>query len=64
VLDLVFRAPDQHRGFVRQEQLPLAQVLANRFGRYFTEHSSKDVSLRMVAAGKTGQQRVKERSGS
>jgi saccharopine dehydrogenase-like NADP-dependent oxidoreductase len=60
-LDIVFRSPDQYRGFVRQEQLPLAQVLGNRFGRYFTEHSSKDVSLRLVAAGKTGRQPMSRR---
>jgi saccharopine dehydrogenase-like NADP-dependent oxidoreductase len=60
VLDLVFRAPEKYRGFVRQEQFPLPQVLANRFGRYFGEQSSKDVSLRLVAAGKTGEQRAKE----
>jgi saccharopine dehydrogenase-like NADP-dependent oxidoreductase len=59
-LDLVVRAPGQFRGFVRQEQLPLAHVLANRFGRYYNEHSSKDVSLRLVAAGKAGQQRARE----
>jgi saccharopine dehydrogenase-like NADP-dependent oxidoreductase len=60
VLDLVFRAPEKYLGFVRQEQFPLPQVLANRFGRYFGEQSSKDVSLRLVAAGKTGEQRAKE----
>jgi saccharopine dehydrogenase-like NADP-dependent oxidoreductase len=59
VLDLVFRSPQQYRGFVRQEQFPLSQVLANRFGRYFSEHSSKEVSLRLVAAGTTGHQRLK-----
>ena len=59
VLDLVFRSPDQYRGFVRQEQFPLPQVLANRFGRYYGEPSSKDVSLQLVASGKTGDQRLK-----
>jgi saccharopine dehydrogenase-like NADP-dependent oxidoreductase len=58
-LDLVFRSPEQYRGFVRQEQFPLSQVLANRFGQYFGEHSSKDVSLRVVAEGKAGHQRMK-----
>ncbi len=59
VLDLVFSSPGKYRGFVRQEQFPLPQVLANRFGRYFNEQSSKEVSLRLVAAGKTGHQRTK-----
>ncbi len=58
-LDLVFAAPDRYRGFVRQEDLPLAQVLANRFGRYFDGTSSKDVSLRLVTAGKAGHQRAR-----
>jgi saccharopine dehydrogenase-like NADP-dependent oxidoreductase len=61
VLDLVFRAPQQYRGFVCQEQFPLPQVLANRFGRYFNEQSSKEVSLRLVAAGKAGQQRTRDK---
>jgi saccharopine dehydrogenase-like NADP-dependent oxidoreductase len=62
VLDLVFRSPERYRGFVRQEQFELPQVLANRFGRYFDEQSSKDVSLRLVAAGRTGEQRARARS--
>jgi hypothetical protein len=61
VLDLVFRGPERYRGFVRQEQLALPLVLGNRFGRYFTDHSSKDVSLRLVAAGQAGHQRSKGR---
>jgi saccharopine dehydrogenase-like NADP-dependent oxidoreductase len=62
VLDLVFRTPERYRGFVRQEQFELPHVLANRFGRYFGEQSSKDISLRLVAAGKTGEQRSRARS--
>jgi saccharopine dehydrogenase-like NADP-dependent oxidoreductase len=62
VLDLVFRSPARYHGFVRQEQFELPQVLANRFGRYFDEQSSKDVSLRLVAAGRTGEQRARARS--
>jgi len=62
VLDLVCRSPQQYHGFVRQEQFPLPQILANRFGRYFNEHSTKEVSLRLVAAGKTGHQRDRGRA--
>jgi saccharopine dehydrogenase-like NADP-dependent oxidoreductase len=61
-LDLVYREPERYRGFVRQEQFPLTQVLANRFGRFFGEHSAKEVSLRLVAAGKTGHQRTRGRA--
>jgi saccharopine dehydrogenase-like NADP-dependent oxidoreductase len=59
VLDLVMRAPEKYQGFVRQEQFALTQVLGNRFGRFFQEHSAKEVSLRLVAAGQTGQQRTR-----
>jgi saccharopine dehydrogenase-like NADP-dependent oxidoreductase len=59
VLDLVLRTPDQYRGFVRQEQFPLNQVLANRFGRFYSEGAGKDVSARIIAAGSRGHQRVK-----
>ena len=59
VLDLVLRSPDKYRGFVQQEQFELSQVLANRFGRHFADHSSKDVSLRIVTSGMTGHQRAK-----
>jgi len=59
VLDLVLRHPEQYRGFVRQEQFPLAQVLANRFGRYYSDGPGKEVSARMIAAGSRGQQRMR-----
>ncbi len=59
VLDLVLRTPDQYRGFVRQEQFPLNQVLANRFGRFYSDGAGKDVSARIIAEGSRGQQRVK-----
>lgn len=59
VLDLVLRHPERYRGFVRQEQFPLADVLANRFGRYYSDGSGKDVSARIIAAGSRGQQRVR-----
>jgi saccharopine dehydrogenase-like NADP-dependent oxidoreductase len=59
VLDLVLRHPEQYRGFVRQEQFPLNQVLANRFGRYYSDGASKEVSSRIIAAGSRGQQRVR-----
>jgi saccharopine dehydrogenase-like NADP-dependent oxidoreductase len=58
VLDLTLRSPDRYQGFVRQEQFELTQVLANRFGRYYAENTGKEVSLRVVAAGQAGQQRV------
>jgi saccharopine dehydrogenase-like NADP-dependent oxidoreductase len=59
VLDLVLRQPGQYRGFVRQEQFPLADVLANRFGRYYGDGAGKEVSARVIAAGSGGKQRVR-----
>lgn len=58
VLDLVLRHPGQYRGFVRQEQFALADVLANRFGRYYSNGAGKEVSARIIAAGSRGQQRI------
>jgi saccharopine dehydrogenase-like NADP-dependent oxidoreductase len=59
VLDLVLRHPEKYRGFVRQEQFSLNEVLANRFGRYYSEGAGKEVSARIIAAGSRGHQRVK-----
>ena len=40
VLDLVLTQPGAYRGFVTQEQFPLADVLSNRFGRYYADRST------------------------
>ena len=58
-VDLVLRQPERFHGFVRQEMFPLTDVLANRFGRHCHDQSGKEESLRVVAAGLTGHQRVK-----
>jgi saccharopine dehydrogenase-like NADP-dependent oxidoreductase len=58
VVDLVLRTPGRYRGFVRQEDFKLVDVLDNRFGRYYADVGTKDVSGRMVVAGTTGQQRA------
>jgi saccharopine dehydrogenase-like NADP-dependent oxidoreductase len=58
VADLVLGHPGRYRGFVRQEDFSLVDVLDNRFGRHYANGGSKDVSARMVVAGETGQQRV------
>ncbi len=58
VVDLVLREPGRYHGFVRQEDFSLVDVLANRFGRHYADGGSKDVSARMVVAGKTGHQRL------
>jgi saccharopine dehydrogenase-like NADP-dependent oxidoreductase len=58
VVDLVFADPERYRGFVRQEDFALTDVLDNRFGRHYADSSSKDVSGRVIVAGRTGRQRV------
>jgi saccharopine dehydrogenase-like NADP-dependent oxidoreductase len=58
VVDLVLGHPGRYRGFVRQEDFKLVDVLDNRFGRHYADGGSKDVSARMVVAGQTGQQRA------
>ena len=58
VADLVLGHPGRYRGFVRQEDFRLVDVLDNRFGRYYADGGSKDVSARMVVSGQAGHQRA------
>jgi hypothetical protein len=58
VVDLVLANPGRHRGFVRQEDFRLQDVLDNRFGRHYANGGSKDVSARLVVEGRTGHQRI------
>jgi saccharopine dehydrogenase-like NADP-dependent oxidoreductase len=58
VVDLVLRTPGRYRGFVRQEDFRLVDVLDNRFGRYYADVGTKEISGRMVVSGQTGQQRT------
>ena len=57
VVDLVLAKPDKYHGFVRQEQFGLPEVLANRFGAWFSHGTDKSVSGRIVVEGKAGRQR-------
>ncbi|MFZ2507015.1 MAG: saccharopine dehydrogenase C-terminal domain-containing protein [Steroidobacteraceae bacterium] len=57
VVDLVLAKPDSFRGYVRQEQFPLPQVLANRFGAWYRNGGDKNISRQMVVEGKAGRQR-------
>ena len=58
VLDLVLTNPDDHVGFVAQEDFRLKDVLDNRFGRYYAHGGTNEVSARLVATGDTGRQRI------
>ncbi len=57
VVDLVLAKPEAYRGFVRQEQFRLPDVLANRFGAWYRHGTDKSVSARVMAEGKAGKQR-------
>ena len=57
VVDLVLSRPAAYRGFVRQEQFRLPDVLANRFGAWYRHGTDKSVSARVMVEGKAGKQR-------
>ncbi|MBS0577756.1 MAG: saccharopine dehydrogenase NADP-binding domain-containing protein [Proteobacteria bacterium] len=60
VVDLVLEKKGKYQGFVAQEQFRLADIVANRFGRYYAPGGTKNLSGEIVAAGKTGHQRRKK----
>ena len=57
VVDIVLARPEKYRGFVRQEQFRLPEVLANRFGAWYSHGTDKSVSGRIVVEGTAGRQR-------
>ena len=57
VVDLVLAKPEAYRGFVRQEQFRLPEVLANRFGAWYQHGTDKSISARVMVEGKAGKQR-------
>jgi saccharopine dehydrogenase-like NADP-dependent oxidoreductase len=57
VVDLVLTSGGKYRGFVRQEDFSLTDVLANRFGQYYASGEGKEVSAHMVVSGQVGRQR-------
>src|SRR5690606_33523486 len=58
VVDLVLTQPGKLKGFVRQEDFRLMDVLNNRFGRHYAAEEGKEVSARMVVTGQVGHQRA------
>jgi saccharopine dehydrogenase-like NADP-dependent oxidoreductase len=58
VVDLVLSSGGKRRGFVRQEDFRLLEVLDNRLGRYYAAGGTKDVSGKLVVSGQTGHQRA------
>jgi saccharopine dehydrogenase-like NADP-dependent oxidoreductase len=59
ILDIVLMNPDDHSGFVAQEDFRLKDILDNRFGRFYAHGGSKEISAHLVATGETGHQRAK-----
>lgn len=57
VTDIVLSGKKQLRGFVRQEDFGLIEVLENRFGKHYAAGSGKEISANMVVTGKAGHQR-------
>jgi saccharopine dehydrogenase-like NADP-dependent oxidoreductase len=58
VVDLVLSSSGRFRGFVRQEDFSLVDVLQNRFGRHYADGIGKEVSANMVVSGQVGHQRM------
>jgi saccharopine dehydrogenase-like NADP-dependent oxidoreductase len=57
VMDLVLSDPDRHGGFVAQEEFRLADILDNRFGRFYAHGGTNQTSAELIARGETGHQR-------
>ena len=64
VVDLVLEHPGRHQGFIAQEEFRLTDILANRFGRYYAQGGSKDVSAEVIVSGKTGHQRTQKKAAA
>ncbi len=58
VLDIVMSNPEAYAGFVAQEQFRLADVLGNRFGRFYAHGGTSQESAERIAHGETGHQRT------
>ena len=58
VLDIVLSNPEQHGGFVAQEEFQLPEILDNRFGRFYAHGGTNKTSAELVARGATGHQRA------
>jgi saccharopine dehydrogenase-like NADP-dependent oxidoreductase len=58
VLDIVLSSPEQHGGFVAQEEFELPEILDNRFGRFYAHGGTNKTSAELVARGATGHQRA------
>ena len=64
VVDLVLEHPGRYQGFIAQEEFRLTDILANRFGRYYAQGGTKDVSAEVIVSGKTGHQRTQKKAAA
>lgn len=62
VMDIVLSEVPARRGFIAQEQFGLHDILNNRFGRYYQQGGSSQLSASLVARGQTGRQRRGKRN--
>lgn len=60
VMDIVLSEAPARRGFVPQEHFGLHDILNNRFGRYYQQGGSSQLSASLVARGQTGRQRHRQ----
>jgi len=60
-MDIVLSEVPARRGFISQEQFGLHDILNNRFGRYYQQGGSSQLSASLVARGQTGRQRHRKR---
>jgi saccharopine dehydrogenase-like NADP-dependent oxidoreductase len=64
VVDLVLEHPGRYQGFIAQEEFPLTDILANRFGRHYAQGGNKNVSAEVIVSGKTGHQRTQQKAAA
>ena len=58
VLDIVLSRKNPPKGFLAQEEFQLAEILDNRFGRFYAHGGTNKASAELVARGATGHQRA------
>jgi saccharopine dehydrogenase-like NADP-dependent oxidoreductase len=58
VMDIVLDDPSTRSGFIAQEEFQLADILDNRFGRFYAHGGTNQTSAELVARGETGHQRA------
>ncbi|MEL7023778.1 MAG: saccharopine dehydrogenase C-terminal domain-containing protein [Pseudomonadota bacterium] len=55
VVDKVLAEPDRFQGFIAQEAFSLGEILDNRFGSYYADGGTSNVSARAIATNSSNQ---------